>query len=254
MERNEKRGAGFRRMILRLPIIMALMLSIGTTDAKAQKITYLNDKAKTYQLRSMETGKWEFHPGLYYVTLHKSYSGGYWKGLNIRWDVKKSSVGQVEPVRASEILLEASASKDIQLQIDSIKPLMLEETARSAERMVDAIYIQYESKFKEAFACIDELTTIINEKSGGSLLEKAIEIIDEKELLQAEIDYIHETGPTKQMEQAKRQLAYEEILRKLESLCDYSYKLAYYSQTFKNLKDNGINTKSYTSRNGARGY
>ena len=236
MERNEKRGAGFRRIILRLPIIMALMLSIGTTDAKAQKITYLNDKAKTYQLRSMETGKWEFHPGLYYVTLHKSYSGGYWKGLNIRWDVNKSSVGQVEPVRASEVLLEASAAKDVQLQIDSIKPLMIEETARSAERMVDAIYIQYETQFNDAFACIDELTTIINEKSGGSLLEKALRIIDEKELLQAEIDYIHETGPTKQMEQAKRQLAYEEVLKKVQKLQIRSYKLAYYAATLQNLK------------------
>lgn len=236
MERNEKRRAGFRRIVLTHQIIIALMLLIGTTDAKAQKITYMNDKAKTYQLRSMETGKWEFHPGLYYVTLHKSYSGGYWKGLNIRWDVKKSSVGQVEPVRASEVLLEAAAAKDVQLQIDSIKPLMIEETSRSAERMVDGIYSQYESKFKEAFACIDALTTIINEKSGGALLEEAMAIIDEKELLQEEIDYIHEVGPTKQMEQAKRQLAYEEVLRKLDSLCDYSCKLAYYTHTLNNLK------------------
>lgn len=236
MERNEKRRAGFRRIVLTHQIIIALMLLIGTTDAKAQKITYMNDKAKTYQLRSMETGKWEFHPGLYYVTLHKSYSGGYWKGLNIRWDVKKSSVGQVEPVRASEVLLEAAAAKDVQLQIDSIKPLMIEETSRSAERMVDGIYIQYESKFKEAFACIDALTTIINEKSGGALLEEAMAIIDEKELLQEEIDYIHEVGPTKQMEQAKRQLAYEEVLRKVQKLQTRSYRLAYYAATLQNLK------------------
>ncbi len=220
-------------------IIFGLLLSllfIGMPEKVcAQKVTYKNDKSKTYQLRSMEAGKWEFHPGLYYVTLHKNYSGGYWRGLNIKWDVKKSNVGQIEPVRALEVVEEKKSADLIQNQIDSIQPLAVEETVRSTERMVDLIYFQYESKFKDAFAGIDEYTTIANTKSNGSLLEDALKIIEERDLLQAEIDYIHETGPTKQMEQAKRQLAYEEVMKKLDALLDRSGKLAYYAQTLYNL-------------------
>lgn len=221
-------------------IIMGLLLSISffvfPEKAYCQKMTKINDKSKTYQLRSMENGKWEFHPGWYYVSLHKNYSGGYWKGFNIRWDVKKSNVGQIEPVRASEVLIEAVSADYIQTQIDSIQPIAQEETIRSAERMVDAIYMQYESKFNEAFDGINEYTTIANVKSNGHLLEEALKIIDERDLLEAEIEYIHETGPTKQMEQAKRQIAYEDVMKRLNDLRDKSYKLAYYAQTLYNLK------------------
>ncbi len=220
------------RLIL---ILSFTLLLIECIDANCQTTTYLNDKSKTHQLRSMENGKWEFHPGWYYVTLHKDYSGGYWKGLNIKWDVKKSNVKQIEPVRASEIEIEAASAKSIQIQIDSIQPIAQEETIRSAERLVDAIYPQYESKFKDAFAEIDEYTTIANQKSNGLLFEDALKIIDERDLLQYEIDYIHEQGPTKQMEQAKRQLAYEEVMKKLKALHERSYKLAYYAQTLYNL-------------------
>lgn len=223
-----------RRRILRLRFLIVLALLPFSSMAKAQ--TYMNDKSKTYQLRSMETGKWEFHPGWYYVSLHKSYSGGYWNFLNIKWDIKKSNVGQITPLRAEEVGLENLSSQRVQTQIDSIKPLFTEETLRSAERMVDGVYYQYESKFKEYIDNIDELTTIANEKSEGKLLEDALRIIDEKELLQAEINYIHETGLDKQMEQAKRQLAYEEVLQKLQKLHDRSYKLAYYAYTLQNLK------------------
>lgn len=214
---------------------LMLLIAIPET-AIAQTTTYLNDKSKTYQLRYMENGKWEFHPGWYYVTLHKKYSGGYWKGLNIKWSVDKSNVKQIEPVRASEIVIEAAAVNSVQNQIDSIQPIAQEETIRSAERMVDAIYVQYESKFKDAFEGIDEMTTAANEKSDGMLLEDALRIIDERDLIQSEIDYIHETGPNKQMEQAKRQLAYEEVMKKLNKLYEKSYQLAYYAQTLYNLK------------------
>ncbi len=220
---------------LALTLLMSVFF-LGTHNlAHCQTATYLNDKSKTYQLRSMENGKWEFHPGWYYLSLHKKYSGGYWKGFNIRWDVKKSNVGQIEPIRASEIGLEALAANSVQNQIDSIQPIATEETIRSAERMVDAIYMQYESKFKEAFSGINEYTTIANEKSNGKLLEDALKIIEECDLIQAEIDFIHEAGPTKQMEQAKRQLAYEGVLKKLNALHGRSYKLAYYAQTLYEL-------------------
>lgn len=212
-----------------------MIFSITPQTVLGQSVSYLNDKSKTYQLRSMENGKWEFHPGLYYITFHKKYSGGYWKGLNIRWDVKKGE-GQIEPVRASEVAIEALASNRVQSQIDSIEPIAKEETIRSAERMVDVVYVLYESDLKKAFEGIDELTKIANDKSNGILLDKALKIIEEKNLLISEIDYIHESGPTKQMEQAKRQLAYEEVMTKVKKLYSKSYNLAYYAQTLYNLR------------------
>ena len=225
-----------RLRIMRTLAVFVSLMFFFASDTMAQKMTTLNDKSKTYQLRSMENGKWEFHPGWYYLMTHKSYSGGYWKGLNIKWDVKKSNVGQISSVRASEVILEAEASNRIQCQIDTIESLAKEETIRSAERMIDAVYILYEDKFKEIFDRIDELTTIINTNSKGKLLDDALVIIDNRDLIKAEIDYIHETGLTMQMEQAKRQLAYEEVLDKLHKLYDKSYRLAYYAQTLNNLK------------------
>ncbi len=218
-----------------LGLILSFLFIAMPDNICAQKVTFKNDKSKTYQLRSMEAGKWEFHPGWYYVSLHKKYSGGYWKGWNIKWDVKKSNVGQIEPIRALEVVEEKLSADLIQNQIDSIQPLAIEETARSTERMVDAIYFQYESKFKDAFEAIDEYTTIANTKSNGQLLEDALKIIEDRDLLQAEIDYIHETGPTMQMEQAKREIAYENVMKKLNELRNKSYKLAYYAQTLYNL-------------------
>ena len=229
MERKRRIG------ISSIPLIWIIILFCATMETSAQNVTYLNDKSKTYQLRAMENGKWEFQPGLYYVTLHKNYSGGYWKGFKIYWSVNKSNVKQIAPVRDLEPGLEAIAASRIQNQVDTIESLAKEETLRAAERMVDVMYSQYESRFKDSFNAIDELTTIINTKSDGALLEDALAIIDEKNLLQGEIDYIHETGPTKQMEQAKRQLAYEDVLKKLEELLNRSYKLAYYALTLNNL-------------------
>lgn len=220
---------------IRIAQILCMVIALLPEFAYGQTTTYLNDKSKTYQLRSMENGKWEFHPGLYYLTFHKKYSGGYWSGLNIKWSVNKSNVKQIGPTRASEIGIEARAATHVQVQIDSIKPIAQEELLRCAERMIDPIYSQYESQFQEAFDGIDEMTTFANEKSNGELLDAALRIIDERDLIQEEIGYIHETGPTTQMEQAKRQLAYEEVLKKLDKLYSRSFKLAYYAQTLYNL-------------------
>lgn len=209
-------------------IMTLLMISM---NASAQTVTYLNDKSKTYQIRSMENGKWEFHPGLYYNTMHKKYSGGYWKGLNIRWDASKSNVGQIYPQRLVQVAEEAVTAERVQHQIDSIKPIADEETLRSAERMVDLIYNQYESKFKKRFDQITEATDYAFERGNQRIVDTAIKLREERDLIQEEIDYVHEQGPTKQMEQAKRQLAYEDILKKLDELREFSYNLAYYAFT-----------------------
>lgn len=221
---------------LRLGLMMLMGIFCMQFTASAQKVTYNHDKSKMYQYRSMENGKWEFHPGLYYVTLHKKYSGGYWKGLNIRWSVNKSSVGQMAPLRAEELANEKITSGYVQNQIDSIKPLAVEETLRAAERMVDVAYPMYQEQFDSLLAAIDKLLLDTDSLSEGELALNASRLLDEKELLVEEIEYIHQQGPTNQMEHAKRELAYEEVLRKLKKLSKRSYDLAYYAQTLYNLK------------------
>lgn len=221
---------------LRLVLILLLLAPCFFPGAIAQKITFKHDKSKMYQYRSMESGKWQFEPGLYYILLHKKYSGAYWKFLKIKYSVKKSSQGQMAPLRATEVLNEKLTSGLVQNQIDSIQPIAKEEALRAAERMVDTSYPLYKAQFDGLFKAIDEMILGTNSLSEGVLATYASKLLDEKELLMEEIEYIHKQGPTYQMETAKRELAYEEALRKLKGLSERSYKLMFYAQTLYNLK------------------
>lgn len=221
----------FKSILTLIVLVFALHV-----DAYA-KVTKINDKSKYYQLRSMEDGKWEFHPGWYYLVFHPDYCGGYWGGflgLEIEWDIKKSDVGQVAPLRVEQVAIEKMSSNAIQAQIDTIKPLAIEEAVRFAEREVDVAYTVYSSTFKKLMDSIDEMLINANIKSEGALATRISALLDEKDLIKEEIDYIHESGLNAQMENAKRELAYEEVEKKLKNLSSKAYRLLYYSQTIYN--------------------
>lgn len=215
---------------------MAIMLVLPF-GVSAQK----HDKEKYYQIRSMEYGTWKFSPGLYYWSLHNKYSGAeaYWSwslgnfGLNYRFKEKDSDCKRVGPKRATALVEESLSKAPLQNQIDSIQPLVIEETVRSLERNVDIIYPQYEDDFRQLSENITEGILIAMERGKGRLNEACDLLQMEFDEVCSQIEYIHQTGINHEVEPTKRQLVYEDAKEKLTKLAQQSFQLAYYATTLK---------------------
>lgn len=215
------------KTIINIALIVLLGL-VSNTEANAQK----HDKSKFYQIRSMEDGTWNFTPGLYYITLHKSYSGGDWTGFfNIKFKESKSNVKRVATSRIAQVPLEVVTINHLNHQIDSIEPIVKEETIRSAERMVDIVYAQYKDDFTRLGNNIIESLEYTLEKSKGNLIDACNILQRDYDSLCSEIEYIHKQGPGYEIETTKRQLAYEDIKTRLTELAKSCSKLAMVATT-----------------------
>lgn len=205
-------------------ITLVILLSVFIPQMEAQK----HDKSKFYQIRSMEDGKWQFTPGLYYWTLHRKYSGAYWSGLNIKTKESKSNVKRVATPRAAQIPLEIKAINHLNSQIDSIQPVVNEETIRSAQRMVDIVYPQYKDSFMELGKTISESLAYCMSKSGGKMSDACEHIQMEYDVICSEIEYMRKTGIGNEVEPTKRQLTYEDARNRLTDLSKSCGKLVRY--------------------------
>ena len=220
------------RKSIKAVVIMALALFLNPTDAWGQKTTTNHDKNKFQQIRSMEDGTWNFDPGLYYITMHKSYSGGEWYGFaRIRWKESKSDVKRVSTSRIAQIPLEIEAVNRINHQIDSIQPLVTEETIRSAERMVDIVYPQYKDDFNDLGESISEALAYCTLNGKHGVQEMCVSLATDYDEICSEIEYIHKQGPGYEIEPTKRQLAYEDARERLQKLAVSCSKLARYVST-----------------------
>lgn len=199
----------------------------------SQKVTFVHDKAKFYQLRSMEIPgeKWDFHPGWWYAILHPGYSGGSisFKLTNffgVNFDEKKSTVGRIGYTRIAEAAMETLASEHLTHQVDSIKAIAIEETLAAAERQQNLIYYKYQSVFNDSFQKIDIMLNQISiDNFDGYLTPYINSFLDERTQLKEEISYINGVGPMHQMETAKRQIAFEEVEAKLSDFSNRVYAI-----------------------------
>lgn len=193
-----------------------------------------HDPDKYNQIRSMENGDWYFSPGWYYYMFHKKYSGAYkkweWRGFKsgyvIKFDEKKSNVKRVFTPRSAQVPLEALTIRHLDNQIDSIQPLVTEESIRTGERMIDIVYPQYEEDFKTLGESITESLSYSSKKSNGKLTEACYQLQMEYDVICSSIEYIHKQGPQYGIETTKRQLAYEEAKKKMTKLAQSCSKLA----------------------------
>lgn len=207
-------------------IIFSLLACVllCTPLSYAQKTTFVHDKAKFYQYRSMEIPgeKWNFHPGWWYAVWYPGYSGGSinWK-FQVKFKESKSTVGRIGPTRIAEAAMEALTSDHLTHQVDSIKEVALEETIAAAERQQNVIYLKYKSAFDDAFQKIDQMLNQISvDNFDGFLTPYINSFLDERSQLKEEVSYINGIGPMYQMETAKRQIAFEEVEEKLSDLSD----------------------------------
>lgn len=211
--------------------MMALVLVLPFLPLQA-KVTKKYYKSTHYQIRSMEDGKWEFHPGEYYVVTHPNYSGGYWTwNLHIKWKESKSDTKRCGPNRLAQIPLEVATVEHLNAQIDSVSPLVVEETVREAERLVDIIYPQYSGEFKELGNEITDALIYIQLKGGERYANVCLELEGEYDALCSEIEYIHKQGPENQMEPTKRELAYDDARLRMKELAKTCSRIVYMVKT-----------------------
>lgn len=209
------------------------LFSLFPSVAYAQYTTFNHDSSKYQVIRSTEDGTWGFTPGAYFYVTHKSYSGAYLSGFKVKFKESKSNVKRVSVPRIAQIPLEVSTVNRLNHQIDSIQPLLTEETIRSAERMVDITYSQYKDDFQEYGESITESLAYCLKNGGTGILEACETLQQDYDEICSAIEYIHQQGPGYEIEPTKRQIAYEDVkqrLSELETSCD---KLVRYVSTLK---------------------
>lgn len=222
-----------RRKLL-IPICMLL---IGIS-VRAQIVQPTYDEQKYKLWNSMENGEWDFDPGLWFYFLHKNYSGaslkwewhGFKSGLKVRYDEDKSNIGRVMLPRAAHIAALYETKQKNREELDTITPLYNEEMERLADRLVDVTYPMYKEDFEKLQNNITKNLSYCLEKSNGNLAEVVALIQNANDLVLDEIEYIHKQGPDVQIENAKRQIAYEEAKKKLEAISSKAFKLVVYAK------------------------
>lgn len=218
-----------KRLKISLRLFLLAVFSVGMFPSSIPEgfaVKNISDKQKRRQWESMENGSWNFAPSGYYYLFHKGYSGATMRGLlmKIKFKESKSNVKRCITPRTAQIPAILQVKKDVETKLDSITPIYNEEMARAAERNVDVMYPLYKDDFKEMQDAISKCLVYCQQRSGGKL-KPAIDVIErENDRVLAQIEYIHKTGPGYELENTKRQIAYEEAREQMKNLvknCDY---------------------------------
>lgn len=212
-------------------ILLLAVLTISPITSKAQ--TIVHDKQKEKQWKSMENGPWNFSPDWYYYFLHNGYSGAemYWKwagfksGWRIRFKESKSDVKRIMPVRVTAEETQRQKMDKVETERKYIEELYKEELAREADRTVDVTYATYKDEFERMQTCISDGLLYCMTKSNGDLKHAVDELSKANEILCADIAYIHKTGVGYELENAKRQQAYEDAKAKMSELVGRTARL-----------------------------
>ena len=210
-----------QRMSKYLFVIVGMLYSL---TASAQYLTYDDQKEK--QWKSMENGPWDFSPAWYYYLLHKKYSGGetYWQwrflksGWRVRFKESKSNVKRIMPTRITTEETQRQKVKKAEEERMKIENLYKEEVARAADRNVDLVYSSFKADFDRMQQSIADGLLFCMQRSKGKLKYQVDELTRQNEMICQEIVYIHRTGAGYELENAKRQKAYQQYKKQMEEM------------------------------------
>lgn len=215
-----------------LTLLTAIFLPLNIVS---QTIQPVNDEQKQRQIDAMENGSWNFAPGIFYWTWHKDYSGAKasvsifppdikYKFSESRSNVKRCALPRTMSMANQKLVLDKTKA-----ELDSITPLYTEEIARYAERIVDLSYPSFKGEFEKLQNSITGKLNMCLERSNGEMGKMVEAVLDENDLVCAQIQYIHKTGADYQIETTKRQIAYEEARQQMIEIDKASTKLLNYA-------------------------
>jgi hypothetical protein len=192
--------------------------------AKGQTIQH--DKQKEKQWKSMENGPWDFAPDWFYYLFHKDYSGGetYWawrgfkSGLHVRFKESNSNVKRIMPTRVTSEETQRQKEKKVEEEMEMIEELHREEVERAADRNVDLVYSSFKDDFNRMQESISEGLLFCQQKSKGKLNYQVTQLSRQNDIICRNIEYIHRQGAGYELENAKRQKAYQEAKSDMEKL------------------------------------
>ena len=205
-------------------IIWIIMVCMAPVLAKGQTIQH--DKQKEKQWKSMENGPWDFAPDWFYYLFHKDYSGGetYWawrgfkSGLHVRFKESNSNVKRIMPTRVTSEETQRQKEKKVEEEMEMIEELHQEEVERAADRNVDMVYSSFKDDFNRMQESISEGLLFCQQKSKGMLNYQVTQLSRQNDIICRNIEYIHRQGAGYELENAKRQKAYQEAKSDMEKL------------------------------------
>lgn len=219
-------------------IIITVLAFLGMSPlcyAQAPMIP-VHDPQLYKQIDVMESGGWDFAPDWYYYSLHKKYSGASWNTkwtpfpkFSISFNEAKSDVKRCITPRTASMLREKDVLKKTTEELDSITPIMIEEMTRSLDRQVDLAYNTVKSEFNDLQAQISENLQFVLQRSKGKMDKVVARYVDANDLLCSRIEYIHRSGPEYELENTKREIAYEEARQDMKKLAKETYRLVFYT-------------------------
>ena len=205
-------------------ILWIIMVCMAPVLAKGQTIQH--DKQKEKQWKSMENGPWDFAPDWFYYLFHKDYSGGetYWawrgfkSGLHVRFKESNSNVKRIMPTRVTSEETQRQKEKKVEEEMEMIEELHQEEVERAADRNVDLVYSSFKDDFNRMQESISEGLLFCQQKSKGKLNYQVTQLSRQNDIICRNIEYIHRQGAGYELENAKRQKAYQEEKSAMEKL------------------------------------
>ena len=205
-------------------IIWIIIVCMAPVLANGQTIQH--DKQKEKQWKSMENGPWDFAPDWFYYLFHKDYSGGetYWawrgfkSGLHVRFKESNSNVKRIMPTRVTSEETQRQKEKKVEEEMEMIEELHREEVERAADRNVDLVYSSFKDDFNRMQESISEGLLFCQQKSKGKLNYQVTQLSRQNDIICRNIEYIHRQGAGYELENAKRQKAYQEAKSDMEKL------------------------------------
>lgn len=223
-------------------ILCALLVGsfLSPMPSYGQSVEKQKDKQKAKQIKSMETGGWDFEPGLYYYVMHKNYSGaslgwkwhGFESGPVANFDERKSSTKRTLTTRTLSAAQQDLKADIIEKERKLIEEVYKEEVYRNIDRNVDLEYDSYKSSFNRLQEGISGGLNYCLLKSKGKLKHLVDIVMSHNEICCQNIAYIHKTGVGYELENAKRRQAYEDALKDMHRIAKNTEYICFIAETY----------------------